>query len=227
MTVFLGTTGAMSILAPSKASNFYKVKDSPLITSIVLDTCGTQLSIALQLYLQLFEGVSFHKAVEYSVLPSFLQLVHKFLSGSVASVNDPSAYYLPMLLQILVAYSCLSGSESADSVIKIYGAIVLVHAVSFVASPTKALKFFKVKGPIDGFVRQSTRIMGFAAIGMAMVTAGQLLWDAPATAAAGYYAVASLAALAVTFYNKEVNLPVGAMNAWTVLMALTAYVCLK
>ena len=62
---------------------------------------------------------------------------------------------------------------------------------------------------------------------MAMVTAGQLVWDLSATQAAGYFAVASLSALAVTFYKKEVDLPVGPMLIWSVIMTLTATVCLK
>jgi hypothetical protein len=88
----VGVHAIVDLLAPTKSLNFYGLADTsenpdPKIAFIVLEIGAVSMSYALIPALQIFQGLSFEKAVGWSCLPQIFTTVHKLLTDKHDEVS--------------------------------------------------------------------------------------------------------------------------------------------
>jgi hypothetical protein len=87
-----GLHGIVNLLAPTKSLAFYGLADTsknldPKMTFIVLEVGAVSMNYALIPTLQIFQGLSFEKAVGWSCLPYIFMTGHKLLTDKHDEVS--------------------------------------------------------------------------------------------------------------------------------------------
>jgi hypothetical protein len=229
----LGMQTTVTALAPKETMKAYNVDLSSIGEFLAVYGAGCELNILLLLYLQIFEGVPFLKAMGYHTIPFMLQVAHKILTGKTEATGMPLANaYFVLAMNLFVTYACLSEAPYAMKVVKVYGIFSLINAVVMVPAPEAGLKMWKFAEAPTTESRFFMRALGFQLLAHGVVTCSQAFDKASALESLGYgllvWALAAAVPLFITKEFKTLGIPQGAVAFWLLsFLACAAGILMK
>lgn len=146
-------------------------------------------------------------AVGWSTVPYAAQLVHKLITGKAVKAGVPVSKQLFLLVvQMIVSYSCLTGTEWAGTAMKLYGFHSLLNAIFLTLSPKNSAKFWGLKCDSDVAENLMLRCMGMNLLQHALMVLTPILYNSSVNESIGYGALGFSVALAsLLFVTKDVD----------------------
>mmetsp|Transcript_18766 Transcript_18766/g.32268 ORF Transcript_18766/g.32268 Transcript_18766/m.32268 type:complete len:301 (-) Transcript_18766:226-1128(-) len=171
--VFVGLLGfqaANAMLAPEMCLKSYCHTPDAFSTFLIETNGAVGCTAALLLGLQLFKGMSFEKAIGWSVLPYVVIELKKAFTKQGGAIGFPSANHYPsVILNLVVMCASLTDEGFASGLNKFYGIWSLINGLPMLIVPEKAGKAWGLEPKTDvGKVVMSNLGLFLIAHGMAV-----------------------------------------------------------
>jgi hypothetical protein len=192
----------------------------------LVQTVGSIGSVhSLLLYLQLYQGMSFDKALGWSVWPWILtSLYHALVAKNDHLLGYPTKNHIvPLILNALVFVASQTQASWAGNLNKFYGFFSLLYGIPTLLFPQSSAKFQEVS------LKTNQQEYAFRSIGYFLVAHGISVWigadGGSLSKSIGWSAVSlavSLIGLMVLGPMDAAGIPKAPVAVWALLMAFVA-----
>lgn len=175
-------------------------------------------------YCLVFQGTSINTAVGIGQLPAVASILSDLLNGYCKDAGLPNGpQYGALAVHAFIAYACLTNASYADIAINICSAWCLVNGVTLGLATTPALKQWGMENA-DTLTTALAKQAGFFLLGLGALVYSLSQGNVDSIRAIGYSWIPLLVNLVdMAFVSKEfveLNMPMGPIYTWIVLMAV-------